>query len=190
MAQEDLTAFLRRQPAASQLGDAELSHALRQKLFEAAPSVEALHLWLGGLSPQQQVAAMERAGGLALTLPNPGLAAQLLVELHREADAEAVLVDKAGAIDGADYLALPPLAKMLAEQGRRKGATAICRALLLNILERANARAYGHAARYLESLELLAKEGLAPVLPHKDFLTHLRSKHGRKTAFWSLVGGA
>lgn len=176
--------------AHSQLGDAELSHALRQKLFEAAPSVEVLHLWLDGLSPQQQVAAMERAGGLALTLPNPGLAAQLLVELHREADAEAVLVDKAGAIDGADYLALPPLAKQLAEQGRRKGATAIYRALLLSILERANARAYGHAARYLESLALLAKEDLAPLLSHEDFLTHLRSKHGRKTAFWSLVGGA
>lgn len=175
--------------AHSQLGNAELSYALRQELFEAAPSVEALHLWLDDLPPNQQVVAMERAGDLAMTLPNPGLAARLLIELHREADAEAVLVDKAAAIDGADYLALPPLAKALAEQGRRKGATAIYRALLLSILERANARAYGHAARYLESLELLASKDLAPLLPHEEFLTHLRSKHGRKTAFWSLVGG-
>lgn len=176
--------------AHSQLGNAELSHALRQKLYEAAPSVEALHLWLDDLPPHQQVAAMERAGELALTLPNPGLAARLLVGLHREDAAEAILVDKAAAIDGADYVALPPLAKTLVEQGRRKGATAVYRALLLNILERANARAYGHAARYLESLALLASENLGPLPPHEDFLAHLRSKHGRKTAFWSLVGGS
>lgn len=176
--------------AHSQLGNAELSHPLRQKLFEEAPSVEALQLWLEGLPPQQQAAAMERAGGIALALPNPGLSAQILVELHREVDAEAVLVDKAAAIDGADYYALPPLAKMLAERGRYKGATAIYRALLLSILERANARAYGHAARYLERLQLMSAANLAPLPSNEDFLAQLRSKHGRKTAFWSLVGGA
>ncbi|WP_422014621.1 DUF6880 family protein [Roseateles sp.] len=116
--------------------------------------------------------------------------ARLLIELLRKTDAEAVLVDKAAAIDGADYVALRPLATALAEQGSRKGATAIYRALLLNILERANARAYGHAARYLQSLELLGSEDLAPLQPHGNFVAHLRSKHGRKTAFWSLVGGA
>ncbi|MGN6825944.1 hypothetical protein [Paucibacter sp. M5-1] len=31
---------------------------------------------------------------------------------------------------------------------------------------------------------------LAPLPPHEDFLAQLRSKHGRKTAFWSLVAGA
>jgi hypothetical protein len=176
--------------AHSRLGNAELSHPLRQALFEKMPSVEALNFWLDELPPQQQVAAKERAGHVALTLPNPGLAAQILVELHRGADAEAVLVDLAAAIDGADYFMLPTLAKTLAEGGRFKAATAIYRALLLNILERANARAYGHAARYLERLQLMSPTDLAPLPPHEDFVAQLRGKHGRKTAFWSLVGGA
>lgn len=176
--------------AHSQLGNAELSHPLRQELFEKSPSVDALHLWLDDLPPAQQVAAMEHAGSVALTLLNPGLAAQLLIELHREADAEAVLVDKAAAIDGADYFMLPTLAKTLAAGGRSKGATAIYRALTLNILERANARAYEHAARYLERLELMSATDLAPLPSHEDFVAQLRSKHARKTAFWSLLNKA
>ncbi|MDR7299499.1 Arc/MetJ-type ribon-helix-helix transcriptional regulator [Pelomonas aquatica] len=176
--------------AHSRLGHAELSNALRQELFEAAPSVEALHLWLDELPPREQVAAMERAGEMALGVPNPGLSAQILVELHREADAEAVLVAKAAAIDGADYVSLPPLATTLAERGRLKGATAIYRALLLSILERANARAYGHAARHLERLQLMSAADLTPLPPHEEFLAQLRSQHGRKTAFWSQVGAA
>jgi len=174
--------------AHSQLGNAELSHPLRQELFEKSPSVDALHLWLDNLPPAQQVAAMEHAGLVALTMSNPGLAAQILVELHREADAEAVLVDKATAIDGADYFVLPTLAKTLTADGRSKGATAIYRALMLNILERANARAYGHAVRYLERLQLMSATDLAPLPSHEDFVAQLKSKHGRKTAFWSRVG--
>lgn len=125
-----------------------------------------------------------------MTLPNPGLAAQLLIELHREADAEGVLVDKAAAIDGADYFMLPTLAKTLAAGGRSKGATAIFRALMLNILDRANARAYGHAARYPERLALMSATDLAPLPSHEDFVAQLRSKHARKTAFWTLLNEA
>ncbi|MDR7299671.1 hypothetical protein J2X16_005041 [Pelomonas aquatica] len=175
--------------AHSQSGNAELSHPLRQELFEKSPSVDALHLWLDDLPPAQQVAAMEHAGHIVLALPNPGLAAQILIELHREADAEAVLVDKAAAIDGADYFMLPTLATTLAADGRSKGATAIYRALMHNILERANVRAYGHAARYLERLQLMSATDLAPLPSHEDFVAQLKSKHGRKTAFWSLVEG-
>lgn len=176
--------------AHSQLGNAELSHPLRQALFEKSPSVDALHLWLDDLPHVQQSAAMEHAGEVAMALPNPGLAAQLLIELHREADAEAVLVDKAAVIDGADYFMLPTLAKTLAAGGRSKGATAIYRALTLNILERANARAYGHAARYVERLALMAATDLAPLSSHEDFMAEVRSRHGRKTAFWSLLNKA
>lgn len=66
----------------------------------------------------------------------------------------------------------------------------IYRALLLSILERANARAYCRAARYLERLQLMSATDLAPLPLHEDFVAQLRSKHGRKTAFGSLVGGA
>ncbi len=176
--------------AHSQLGNAELSHPLRQQFFQKSPSVDAPHLWLDDLPPAQQVAAMEHAGEVALALPNPGLAAQILIELQREADAESVLVDKAAALDGADCFLLPTLAKTLAAGGRSKGASAIYRALTLNILERASARAYGHAARYVDCLALMAATDLAPLSSHEDFMAALRSKHGRKTAFWSLLNKA
>ncbi|WP_324288703.1 DUF6880 family protein [Roseateles sp. SL47] len=175
--------------AHAQLGQPELSHPLLQELFERSPSVEALRQWLDGLTPQQQVAAMERAGQGALAMSDPGRAAHLLVELHRESDAEAVLVEKAAAIDGMDYYRLPMLAKTLVDGGRLKGATAVYRALLINILERANTRAYGHAARYLESLTLMSREDLAPLATHEEFVALLREKHGRKASFWSLVAG-
>jgi len=72
------------------------------------------------------------------------------------------------------------------------GATACYRALLLAILGRAYARAYGHAASYLGKLRRLAGElpqqhGLEP---HASFEGVLRAKHPRKTAFWSKVAAS
>jgi hypothetical protein len=72
-----------------------------------------------------------------------------------------------------------------------RGATACYRALLLAILARAYARAYGHAARYFKKLTEIALQqpDLQPLATHESFEAIVRTKHARKVAFWSRVNG-
>jgi len=72
-----------------------------------------------------------------------------------------------------------------------RGATACYRALLLAILARAYARAYGHAARYFKKLGEIAlrQPDLQPLATHESFEAIVRTKHARKVAFWSYVNG-
>ena len=59
------------------------------------------------------------------------------------------------------------------------------------ILDRAYARAYGHAARYLAQLAELAGSGISllPLPSHEDFEAEICARHGRKSAFWAYVNG-
>lgn len=63
------------------------------------------------------------------------------------------------------------------------------RALMADILGRANARAYGHAARYLQRLREIAATGepLHPLMAHAAFEQQLKATHPRKVAFWTQV---
>jgi hypothetical protein len=72
---------------------------------------------------------------------------------------------------------------------RAVGATACYRALLLDILSRAYARAYAHAARYLGRLRRLALEmpDPRPLESHEPFEAAIRAKHARKVSFWNHV---
>jgi hypothetical protein len=168
-----------------------LSNPLRQKLFEDAPSAETLRHWLEALPLAEQAGAHARAREVAVTQSEPGKAALLLVELELLDQAEALLVERANEIDGSNrnYFMLPGLAKKLAEGGHARGATAVYRALLLDVLARANAKAYGHAARYLSHLRALAASGtsLVPLQAHDAFEELLRQRHGHKPAFWARV---
>ena len=72
-----------------------------------------------------------------------------------------------------------------------RGETVVYRALLKGILDRAYARAYGHAARYWARLGEIAGSGvsLLPLPSHEDFEAEIRARHGRKSAFWAYVNG-
>ena len=65
------------------------------------------------------------------------------------------------------------------------------RALLESILDRAQSKAYPHAARYLHHLGKLAKKirAWSPIAPHESYLQALRARHDRKRAFWAQVSG-
>ena len=82
-----------------------------------------------------------------------------------------------------------PLAQLLESTGRLLGAVACYRALLVAILTRGYARAYGHAADYLHVLRSLD----ARVRNYRDLATHqafesaIRNAHGRKVSFWNRV---
>ena len=94
-------------------------------------------------------------------------------------------------IDGNNYPALVPLAKGLRSHECWGGETVVYRALLRGILDRAYARAYGHAARYWARLREIADSGvgLMPLQPHEAFEAEIRARHARKPAFWAYVNG-
>ena len=141
----------------------------------------------------EELAPVDIAHARQLALRHDDLtsAATLLLQLGDPAAAEARLLTEPGRIDGNDYGRLVPLAKALRNHDCPRGETVIYRALLKGILDRAYARAYGHAARYWSRLQEIANgaTGLLPLPSHDEFEAEIRARHGRKTAFWAHVNG-
>jgi hypothetical protein len=110
--------------------------------------------------------------------------------LDDDAAAEALLLTRAAHVRGEAYYDLVPLAQVLEQKGRLLGAIVCYRALLVAILARAYARAYGHAADYLLALRLLDAQvrDYGALNTHEAFESSIRSAHKRKVAFWSRIG--
>ncbi len=90
-------------------------------------------------------------------------------------------------LNGDHYKFLLPLAETFASLARPLTASLLYRALLDSLLPRARATTYGHGARYLRKLDLLAKtvSNWGDIEPHTVYIEQLRQQHGRKTSFWS-----
>ena len=178
--------------ALERLGRFEESVPIRRRTFEHSLSEIHLQRWLEHLPEPARVDALEHARQLALSHDDLTAAATLLLHLGDAAGAEARLVAEPGRVDGTFYGSLIPLAEALRAHGCPCGETVIQRALLQGILDRAYARAYGHAARYWTRLEEIADGGvdLQPLQPHDAFEAEIRARHGRKAAFWGLVNGS
>ncbi len=177
--------------ALEKLGRFEESVPIRRGMFEQTLSDFYLDLWLRHLPEAAQPQSRDHARELALFHPNLAAAATVLLKLDDATAAEARLLAEPGRIDGAQYGGLVPLAKVLRNHDCPRGETVIYRALLKGILDRAYARAYGHAARYWSRLQEIASgtTGLLPLSSHGEFEAEIRARHGRKTAFWTHVNG-
>ena len=83
-----------------------------------------------------------------------------------------------------------PAAEAL-EHRHPAAATVLYRALIDDVLARARAAAYGHAARYLARLDALADrvEPASGLADHAAYRAALKQAHGRKATFWNLVSG-
>jgi hypothetical protein len=66
-------------------------------------------------------------------------------------------------------------------------ASLFYRALLDSILRRGQTKTYGHGARYLRKLDLLAKtvNDWKEMKPHAGDTAQIKQKHGRKTSLWA-----
>jgi len=180
-----------RAQALTALGRAGEAAAMHQRIFEASLAVEDLHAWLDLLAPSEHPRAFERARQLAGAHSYPVMVALLLLDIGDDAAAEAALARAPAAIHGRDYGTLVPLAMALEHKGFWTGATAVYRALLVAILDRAYAPAYRHAARYWARLQALALKcpRLMPLEPPDAFEARIRAQHKRKTSFWAHVNG-
>ena len=177
--------------ALGQLGRFEDSAPIRQRMFERSLSVFDLQRWLEHLPEAARPDALDHARQRALEHDDPTTAATLLLELGEAQAAEATLIAEPARIAGDNYPDLVPLAKSLRTHGCWRGETLVYRALLQSILERAYVRAYRHAARYLARLREIANSGVGqmPLRSHDTFEAEIRSRHGRKVAFWAHVNG-
>ena len=177
--------------ALAKLGRGAESAALLQGVFEKTLAVHDLTSWIEVLPPSGQLRAAARARELALRHQDPVDAARVLIEIGDHALAESALLAAPGKINGQDYPWLVPLAKALEVHECWAGATAVYRALLDAILNRAYARAYGHALRYWESLAAIAERGadLSRLGMHEAYVAEIRRKHARKVSFWAHVNG-
>jgi len=117
--------------------------------------------------------------------------ALLLLDIGDDAAAEQALVSAEAAIQGRDYGTLVSLAEKLEGLDLWTGATAVYRALLTSILDRAYSPAYRHAAKYWAKLQALSLKasGLMPLEPPDAFEGRIRAQHKRKSGFWAHVNG-
>lgn len=177
--------------ALGKLGRNAESATLLQDVFEKTMSVYDLTGWLEALPTSDQPQAAARARELALEHQDPVDAARVLVEIGDHALAESALLAAPGKINGQDYPWLVPLAKSLEAHECWAGATAVYRALIDAILNRAYARAYGHAFQYWERLGVIAERcaDLGPLGMHASYVAEIRRKHARKVSFWAYVNG-
>jgi hypothetical protein len=171
------------------LEDTERLRAVRRALFERTGSPNDLEAWRESLPPGERASAAEIARERAAIHDDPITGTQLLLALHDDVAAEALLLARHATIRGGDYGRLVPLAQALEKKGRLLGSIACYRALLLDILARAYSRAYWHAAEYLQALRRLDSrvDDYGPLLAHEAFESMLRSMHGRKVSFWNRI---
>jgi hypothetical protein len=177
--------------ALERLGRFEQSSPIRKRMFERTLSDFYFQRWLEHLPEPARAEAVAHARQLALRHDDLTAAATLLLQLGDADAAEGRLLAEPGRVDGNQYGSLVPLVRTLRAHDCRRGETVVYRALLKGILERAYARAYGHAARYWARLGEIAGSGvsLLPLPSHEDFEAEIRARHGRKSAFWAYVNG-
>lgn len=118
---------------------------------------------------------------------------RFLVDVKRFEEAEICILVKAGtrSLDGYYYSTLLPMAKAMEQAGKSLAAYVIYRALMVSILDRKFYKGYGHAAKYLGKLDLLAKKitDWQDLGAHEVFHIWLQQEHGKKSSFWNHYRG-
>jgi hypothetical protein len=170
------------------IGDREAAQALRWRSFEATLDASMLRDYLAHLPDFAEFEALDRAFAHAATHPQRYAALAFLLAWPRQDLAARLVLDNRETWEGRHYGAIVPAAEAL-EDSYPAAATVLYRALIDDILGRARSPAYGHAARYLASLDVLAGRVNPQFdLPdHETYRAKLKTAHGRKAGFWSLV---
>jgi hypothetical protein len=170
------------------LGRSEEAQAARWSCFERSLSPAHLRDYLKRLPDFDDVEAENRA--LDYAEKHKGLLRALAFlaswpALDRTAN---LVISRVQELDGDHYEVLTPAANALAGK-HPLAATLLLRAMIDFSLDQARSSRYRHASRHLLECASLASSipDFGKFETHLAFVGRLRSKHGRKTAFWSLV---
>ncbi len=158
----------------------------RWAIFERDLSADYLRAYLKRLPDFDDEEAEERAIAHARLHASFHHALAFLVNWPANDAAAALVLERHSEIDGDHYWLLTPTADAL-DQRHPLAATLMLRGKIDFALDKARSKRYGHAARHLLTCEYLSKriDDWVGHPDHEAYLTNLRLRHGRKTAFWN-----
>lgn len=170
------------------LGRGDDAQKVRWNCFERSLSSSHLRAYLKTLPDFEDVEVEERALDHAERHESLLQALAFLVSwpaLHRAA---RLVTRRAGELDGDHYEILSPAADALAGK-HPLAATLVLRAMIDFTLAKARSSRYRHAARHLMECASLASSivDYGAFETHEAYAARLKAKHGRKSAFWSLI---
>lgn len=173
------------------LGRGEDAQALRWKSFETRVDADILRAYVAALPEFEEFEVLDRAFAYAIASPSAYGALIFFLEWPRLDQAARVVVERAGTWDGRHYALLAPAADLL-EDAHPLAAAILLRALTEAILDRANSKAYPHAARYLQRLGALTTrikdtDWSSGLEPPEVWRASIDNKHARKTGLWACV---
>jgi hypothetical protein len=169
-------------------GNKQQQAEVARRSFLRQRSRSGFERWIEIVGDDQRNELLNQEVRIILDAPLLSLTdAAFLVDMEQWDAAESYLQVRAKQLNGDHYQFLLPLAETFASLARPLTASLLYRALLDSILRRARTTTYGHGARYLRKLDLLAKtvSDWGDIEPHTVYVEHLRLQHGRKTSFWS-----
>lgn len=175
-------------------GHQDEAHRRRWAAFESTLSIPRLRAFLKGLPDFEDVVAEDDAKKIAIEFPRFDAALAFLIEWPDLPAASRLIVNRHGAINGADEDLLTAAVRRL-EGAYPLAATLLLRAMIRNTLT------YGIAGRYKAAAQQwLEMESLAPTITdfgefpdHQTFMDEQRALHGRKQSFRAeleALGGA
>lgn len=169
-------------------GDRDEAQELRWRTFETRLDAKSLRDYVARLPDFAEFEVLDRAFAHVSGHAHHHAALAFFIDWPRLDLAARLVLDRKGTWDGRHFGLLAPAAEAL-EATAPAAATVLYRALVTDILDRARAPAYGHAARYLARLQGLGDQELSSAgLPeHAHFMADVKKAHGRKASFWDLV---
>jgi hypothetical protein len=170
------------------LGRSDEAQAERWSCFERALSAEHLRAYLKRLPDFDDLEAEERALDHAERYKNLLRALEFLVSWPTLERAARLAIRRAGELDGNHYEILSPAADALAGK-YPLAATLLLRTMIDFTLIKARSSRYRHAARHLMECASLAAAipEFATFETHDTYVARLKTEHGRKSGFWSLI---
>ncbi|MEJ2201104.1 MAG: hypothetical protein P8X63_08845 [Desulfuromonadaceae bacterium] len=169
-------------------GNKQQQAEIARRSFRRQRSRSGFERWISIVGDDQRNELLNQEVRIILDTPLLSLTDAAFLTAMEEWDAaESYLHAHAEQLNGDHYQFLLPLAETFESLARPLTASLLYRALLDSILTRARSTTYGHGARYLRKLDLLAKtvSDWRDIEPHPVYVEQLRKKHGRKTSFWS-----
>jgi len=170
------------------LGRGDEAQIARWSCFERALSAEHLRAYLKRLPDFDDVEAEEGALDHAERYEDLLQALAFLVSWPALNRAARLVTERAAELDGDHYEILAPAADALAGK-HPLAATLMLRAMIDFTLAKARSSRYRHAARHFMECTSLAAviEDFAVFETHQSYAARLKTEHGRKSGFWSLI---
>jgi hypothetical protein len=171
------------------LGRGDQAQAARWSCFERSLSGRHLRDYLKRLPDFEDFETEQRALDYAERYGSLLQAVSFLVAWPSLDRAARLVTERAEALDGDHYEILTPASEALAAK-YPLAATLLLRAMIDFALTQSRSSRYGHAARHLRECAALASTtpDYGSFETHDAYVGRLRREHGRKTAFWNMVG--